>query len=201
MKQDLEKYRLLALEIGAADAIVIGGKDVIIDERVRAKCLYPKCPFFGTNINCPPYSPDLDFVRTVVNKYEYGIFFCVKGDPSDFVTRKTGEYKLIGKETKFVLNKICAEIESEAFYDGYYFALAFGQGPCKSLWCPDKACSALSPGGSCRFALKARSSMEAMGMDVFKMASTVGWEVYPCGERADFSQIPHVMLAGLILVA
>ncbi len=53
LQNDLEKYRERALELGATDAKVIPTDAVVIDERVLAKCTYPKCPGYGTNANCP----------------------------------------------------------------------------------------------------------------------------------------------------
>ncbi len=47
--QDLEKFRQLAIDLGATDAKVVTTDMVIIDERVRAKCIYPKCHWYGTN--------------------------------------------------------------------------------------------------------------------------------------------------------
>jgi predicted metal-binding protein len=198
--EDLERFRTMALDLGAMDASVITSDEVIIDERVRAKCLYPKCAFYGTNINCPPHTSDLDFVRKLVAKYTYGILFCVKGEPKDFVGPDF--LKRVGKknQAKTTVIKICSEIESRAFYEGYPFALALGQGPCKSYWCADQSCTALLDGGTCRFALKARSSVEALGMDAFSMAAKRGWEVYPCGARVELEKLPHVLLIGLILV-
>ena len=39
LQQDLEKYRRRALEIGATDAKIITTDIILIDERVRAKCI------------------------------------------------------------------------------------------------------------------------------------------------------------------
>ena len=47
--QDLEKFRQLAIDLGATDAKVVTMDMVIIGERVRAKCIYPKCQWYGTN--------------------------------------------------------------------------------------------------------------------------------------------------------
>lgn len=198
--KDLERYRTMAIEMGATDAVIIPSPEIIIDERVRAKCIYPKCSHYGSNINCPPYAPDLDFMRRVVSNYRYAILFAVKDETGDFIG--AGFRKRVGREnpTKIILNTICSEIESRSFYEGYHLSLAFGQGPCKSFWCPDQSCSALQPGTVCRFSLKARSSMEAVGIDVFTMAAKRGWDVYPCGERVDTNQIPHVLVVGLILI-
>jgi predicted metal-binding protein len=199
IKKDLESYRKAALELGAANAAVIPSREIIIDERVRAKCMYPKCSNYGTNINCPPHAPELDFVRRVVAKYRWGILFSVQTDTAYFTG--LGPEKVKQRNTaKVLLNRICSDVESRAFYDGYPLALAFGQGPCKTFWCPDQACAALEPGKTCRFPLKARSSMEAVGMNVFGMVARKGWEIYPMGQRADADTVAHILLVGLILI-
>lgn len=200
IEHDLQRFRSIALEMGSADAAIIPSGEVIVDERVRAKCLYPKCAFYGTNINCPPHAPELEFIRTLISRYNHGILFCVKGKSKDFI----GEdfLKRAGRKNraKQILNSVCSEIESRAFYEGYHLALAFGQGPCKSFWCPEQNCAALDQGGTCRFPLKARSSVEAVGIDAFTMAAQRGWDIFPCGARAEESKVPHVLLIGLILI-
>jgi len=40
MEKDLDRYKGQAIDLGATDAKVITADHVIIDERVRAKCLY-----------------------------------------------------------------------------------------------------------------------------------------------------------------
>ena len=200
VEEDLEKFRQMAVDLGAEDAAVISSDEIIVDERVRVKCIYPKCMFYGNNMNCPPHAPDLDFVRKLMARYSHGILFCVKGDKKDFFgpdfLKKVGR----NNPAKSTLNTICSEIESRAFYEGYQFALALGQGPCKSFWCPDQPCSALEPGKACRFALKARTSVEALGIDAYTMAAKRGWEIYPCGARVEVDKLPHVLLIGLILI-
>ena len=42
IKKDLERYRTMALEMGAADAAIIPSKEILIDERVRT-VLFPRC--------------------------------------------------------------------------------------------------------------------------------------------------------------
>ena len=173
-----------------------------MDERVRAKCIYPKCNHYGLCINCPPYAPDLDFVRKMVSQYRNALLFCVKDKSGFFLAGTLSVKRLPGQENpaKVVLNTICSEVESRCYYDGYYLSLAFGQGPCKSFWCPDQPCAALQPGTGCRFPWKSRSSMEAVGMDVFGMVAKRGWEIYPCGTRVQSKDVPHVLLVGLVLI-
>lgn len=197
---DLDRYRQLALDFGAADAAVISSRDIPVDERVRAKCMYPKCTFYGNNINCPPHAPELEFIRKLIAQYTFGILFCVKGETADFTGSDFLKRPARKNPAKLVLNTVCSEIESRAFYDGYPFALALGQGPCKTFWCPDQPCAALEPGGVCRFPLKSRSSVEALGIDAYSMAAGRGWEIYPCGTRVEASALPHVLLIGLILI-
>ena len=201
VKQDLERYRTLAIDLGASDAVIISSNEIIVDERVRAKCIYPKCPHYGTSINCPPHTPDLDFMKKVINNYQFAILFSIRGDSEYFIkTDYYLKYSGMKNPVRVLLNRICSEIESRCYYDGYYLSIAFGQGPCKSLWCPDQICSALQPGSGCRFPLKSRSSMEAVGIDAFKMASRQGWEIYPCGEKVQKENIPYVLLVGLVLI-
>jgi len=69
LQADLERFRQTALEMGATEAKIITADQVIIDDRVRAKCMNPKCTFYGTNGNCPPHAPDLDTVRKTIRSF------------------------------------------------------------------------------------------------------------------------------------
>lgn len=199
LQQDLEKYRQRALEFGATDAKIITTDMILIDERVRAKCIYPKCISYGTNANCPPYAMDLDMVRKVVNKFRYAIFFMLKV-PSKLIAGPEIRPKQLGRPTEIKIYEIASKIEAEAFFDGYYLALGFAGGPCKNAFCPDTDCSALVSGQSCRHALRARSSMEGVGMDAFIMATKVGWDIYPIGASISPSEVPHGTRLGLVLI-
>ncbi|MBN1190464.1 MAG: DUF2284 domain-containing protein [Dehalococcoidales bacterium] len=189
---DLESLRQKALGLGAAQAEVLATDRVIIDERVRAKCLSPKCPIYGTCGNCPPYAPDLDFIRKTVARYRYALFILTR--------LKTGG---TGDETRHIFDtsgwrkslEIVAEIEAAAFHDGYYLALGLGAGPCKPVFCPDSDCTVIK-GQGCRQGLKARYSMESWGIDAFLMAARAGWEIYPGGQ----SDVPFLVTLSLVLI-
>ena len=60
LRNDLECYCRLAREMGATEAVIVPAGDVVIDERVRLKCVVPRCLRAGETPNCPPYTPDLD---------------------------------------------------------------------------------------------------------------------------------------------
>ena len=156
VQKDLEKYRQRALELGATDAKVITTDMVIIDERVRAKCIYPKCRHYATNFNCPPYAIDLEQARKIVGNFRYAIFVKVEVPPEQVAGPEARDKGLFIPGNR-KLHEIVSKIESEAFFDGYHLALAFGSGPCRDVFCPNIECSALVPGQSCRHSLRARA--------------------------------------------
>jgi predicted metal-binding protein len=190
LQTDLEKFRQLAIELGAADAKIITTDKVIVDERVRAKCMNPKCSYYGTNGNCPPHAPDLDTVRKIVHNFHYGIFVISK-HPRETISAKSPH--------SLDNHKIVAKIESRAFHSGYYLALGLADGPCKSRYCPDKECSVLT-GNGCRMGLRARYSMESWGMDVYRMATRAGWDIYPIGAATRAEDVPYQSALGLIFI-
>ena len=192
LREDLERYRQRALDLGATDAAVITSEDIVVDERVRAKCRYPVCELYGTNINCPPYLPSVEETRKLISRFGYGIF--VKID-LPFEARDD-----LWQQANARNSEIVARIEAEAFYDGYYLATAFAGQGCKSTFCGDIDCTAMTDGQGCRHAMRARPNMHGVGMDVFRMATRQGWDVYPVGKSTAPSEVPHLSTFGLVLV-
>lgn len=199
LQRDLEKYRQMAIELGATDAKIITTDVIVIDERVRAKCIIPLCRNYGTSPNCPPNAIDLDFTRKIVKNFSYAIFFMLRV-PSQELTNPDFREKKAGVRSSVQQSKTANKIESEAFYDGYYMATAFGSGPCQPYLCPGKECAAMVPGQHCRHPLMARQSMEAVGIDAFLMAAKVGWDIYPIGGSSSASEIPYGTRLGLVLI-
>ncbi len=198
LKKELEeKYRPRAIELGATDAKVIEADMVSIDERVIAKCVYPKCGSYGTSANCPPYAMDIDRVRKVIEKYRCALFIWIKVPSEDIAG--TVDLKKVAPWLR-LLHEIICRIEAEAFYDGYKLALGFSGGPCKLAFCPGTDCSALVPGKACRHPLRARSAMEAVGIDVMDLAAKVGLEVYPIGASVSPEDVPHGMRFGIVFI-
>ncbi|MFC1940588.1 DUF2284 domain-containing protein [Chloroflexota bacterium] len=195
----MEKYRLRAIELGATDAKVITVDKVFIDERVVAKCAYPKCPGYGTSANCPPYAMNPDQVRNVVKNFRYGIFIKLEMPSQDTAGIEARKMDLASPYRRKIA-EIVAKIEAQAFYDGHYLAVGFSSGSCKSIFCRDKDCQALVQGQSCPHRLKARSSMEAVGMDCFRMAANVGWDIYPIGRETSPEEVPYGLRLGLVLI-
>lgn len=199
LQQDLEKYRQRALELGATDAKIITADMILIDERVRAKCIYPKCDQYGTNACCPPYAMELDLVRKIVNNFRFAVFINLEV-PSEEMAGSEARDKRLMARSQIKLHEIVSKIESEASYDGYHLALGFAGGPCKTAFCPNTECSALVPGQGCRHPLKARASMEGVGMDAYTMAAKMDWDIYPIGASILPSEVPHGTRLGLVLI-
>jgi len=199
LQEDLEKYRQRAIELGGTDAKIITADAVVIDERVRAKCIHPKCRMYGTNINCPPHAMDLELMKKIVNNFQYAIFLMLKVPP-EMVAGPEAMKKGLPNRSLVKGYEIISKIEAEAHSDGYYLAVAFSTGPCKAGFCPDIECSALVPGQPCRHALRARGSISGAGIDAYKMATRVGWDVYPIGVSTDPSSVPHGTIMGIVLI-
>ncbi|MBN2073329.1 MAG: DUF2284 domain-containing protein [Actinobacteria bacterium] len=181
LKKDMEKYKVLAKELGSDDAVIIPAKAVKFDERVRLKCRVPMCHLYGSSPNCPPNTPDVETMKKTMKKYRWALL--VKYDVpcmDDFVDK---EKWLKGHEKhQRKIHDIISALESIAFNDGYYFAVGFSAGGCKTALCSGMVCQFLDS-GRCRFPLKSRPSMEGVGIDAYDLAAKAGWEIYPVASR------------------
>ncbi len=195
---DLESYREFALELGAEKARIMPATGLIVDERVTFKCRVPLCFAYGTSANCPPHAPKPEEIRALIQKYQWAIFFIIEV-PSEVIIRDKTAIKPQIKAFKKV-SDIVNQIESRAFYDGHYLSTGFSAGTCRYTFCGlQENCQALH-GDRCRFALRARPSMEAVGFDVYRMATSSGWDIYPIGSGAKAQDMPRGSMAGLVLI-
>ena len=198
LKADLEEYRQKALELGASQTEIVPANEVQVDERVRLKCSIPPCPNYNRCANCPPYTPEPEFVRKVLARYSWAILFKHDVIPVEDFT-DISRYYPHGKMQQRKTGEIAAKIESRAFADGYRFAVGLGAGGCRDTLCDGGLCQMLDSG---RFPhiLRARPSMEAMGIDVSDLANKVGWEIYPILRRADAKSVPNAVSIGLVFI-
>ncbi|MDY6796676.1 MAG: hypothetical protein SWK76_15555 [Actinomycetota bacterium] len=70
----------MARDGGAEDAVVIAADDVIVDPRVRLRCMI--APWYYSSVcgNCPPYDDSIEVMRSKVARYEKAVFFRVAAD-------------------------------------------------------------------------------------------------------------------------
>ena len=197
LQDDLERYVKLALASGASNAAAISTDKIVVDERVLMKCRFPLCSEYGACINCPPNTGTIDQMRERIALYDHAIVMKIDV-PADHVAGDAARGDA-GVEDLKKLIKIISEVESAAFYDGHYFAAGFSSASCHFVWCRGLDCQAIT-GKGCRHRVRAYASMEAVGIDVFRLAATIGWEVYPIGMSAAAEEIEHGSRYGMVLV-
>jgi predicted metal-binding protein len=198
LKMDLEGYRQKALELGADRVSIVSTSEIPVDEAITLKCQVPRCFGYGTNAHCPPHTLKPAELRGHLQKYRWAIFFALKVPSAVIVRNKATNKERI--QTFLKVHKIVGAIETQAFYDGYYLAFGFAAGSCKHTLCSrEEGCPALE-GKSCRHFLLARPSMEAVGIDVYKMVAKEGWGIYPIGRSTRADSVPRGTMAGIIIV-
>lgn len=198
LHRDLDKYREKALALGASQARIVKTSEIPVDETITLKCQVPRCFGYGVCANCPPHTLKPAELREHLKKFNWAVFFTLDVAPDVIVRAKETIKERIAVYQD--LYKIVSEVESLAFYDGHYLAFGFGGGSCRHTYCfQEETCIALE-GKKCRFALRSRPSMEAVGIDVYKMAAEAGWDIYPIGSNAKAGDVPKGTLGGIVIV-
>ena len=200
LRADLERYRQLAHELGASETAIVPASYVTIDERVRLKCVVPRCLRAGETPYCPPYAPDLDLVRQALSRFSWAILLKCNVEPiEEYVPRKAGTRA----EQRHTLSfhqksaEVVFELERQAYKDSYHLAMGFGGGSCKDYLCKGLICQFLDS-GRCRFPHRARPAMEAVGIDVVDLTNKVGWEAYALLDN--LSLIPCAITVGIVFI-
>ena len=197
LKTDLEKFRQSALGLGADEAIIMPAGWAQVDERVRLKCAIPPCPNYGRCGFCPPHLPDLDFIRKALEKYRWAVLFKNNVPPEDFTDLE--RYYPHGRKHQLKTDEIAAKLESQAFSQGYRFALGLGAGGCRDTMCNGGLCQMLDS-GRCPHILRTRPSIEAMGIDVCDLIDKAGWTIYPVYRSMAQGVIPSGISAGMVFI-
>jgi predicted metal-binding protein len=198
LTEDLKNLKQKALDMGASMVEIIPAEWVEIDERVRLKCMVPMCPHYGKSPYCPPNSPDPDFMRRAINRYKWAILFALDVVPTSEFADRPVQQKAGIKWTRKII-EITGKLETEIFGNGYYLSMGFGQYSCNAALCESNPCRVLD-GGKCANPLKARPSMEGVGIDVFRLVTKVGWEIYPIYRSVDPAAVPRALAVGIVFV-
>ena len=198
LKSDLETLKQEALELGASMAEVIPAEWVEIDERVRLKCSVPLCPYYDKNLYCPPQGPSLDLMRKAISRYTWALLFALDVIPPEEFADRSIEREAVLKWGRKGL-EITSRIETLAFGKGYYLAMGFGQSSCLRILCGQERCLVLQ-GGKCPYPLQSRPSMESSGIDVYRLVTRVGWEIYPIYRSVDSKAVPRALSVGIVFI-
>lgn len=182
--RDARLYRLIsaANDLGADEAKIIDSKEIVVDKRVRLKCLVPVCASYGRNLMCPPNLMSVEEFAGILELYGKALILQVEAehDSTDksegCLSKRTCEE--LEKSTNTIdwqikLHRLVNQLETMAFKEGFYLAAGLTGGDC-SL-CTE--CVTPQRGELCRHPFEARPSMEAMGIDVLKTCDNVGLPV------------------------
>lgn len=178
-QEDLDSLVKRAKELGACEAVWLPTTKIVVDPRVRFKCLVPRCPHYDQNLMCPPRLPSVHEFKEILARYHQALFFQMRIPLTQAEFQKNyGEkelailFTLPSYHEQVTANRqkwyaLLDKLEALAFKRGYPFAAALSIGPCYR--CPE-----CLPQGPCRQPFRARPSMEALGIDVLKTARNIG---------------------------
>jgi len=198
LQEDLERYKAKVLGLGASRAAIVRVHEIPVDERIVLKCQIPRCFGYGTSAHCPPNTMKPAELRDLLKGYQWAVFF-TSDVPPEVIVRDRATIREREAAYRKIFN-VVNEIESMAFYDGHYLAFGFAAGSCRHTFCSGQENCQAMEGKRCRIALRSRPSMEAVGIDVYKMAAALGWDIYPIGSDAKPEDIPKGTLAGIIII-
>ena len=139
---DLGTLCEMARSYGASDAAVLESRDIVLDPRVKLKCMVPQCANYGRNLMCPPNVMGMDDFSEVLERYTRSILvqYPIPMD-TEFMSKfsgssiediyETGEYEERMTKSERQFQDLLGKLESDALNMGCRFAAAFTGGPCR----------------------------------------------------------------------
>ncbi len=176
----------------------IDPREIVVSEWVRWRCVFG-CKGFAKHLSCPPYVPGPSETRALLKEYAKAYIVHFKGIPGMENINPKGIpedwHPFLAQLIRWIGDTVY-ELEQHAFYRGYYKSLAFAAYPC--IYCEECVAEQsegvvdLSLKRNCRHAEKVRTSMEAVGVDVFATVRKLNLpiEVIPCENNA-YGKITH----------
>jgi predicted metal-binding protein len=193
VKHRLIKLKASAQELGASDAKIISTKIIPIENEIIDFCKDPLCESYGKSFYCPPYAMNPQKTKALISDYDDALIFKINVSTKILLSQaRFNEFRRIFE--------ITAHLELFAIEIGFSRSRGFAAGSCKPVFCPEYQCQALVNGKTCRYSDKARPSMEAVGINVFKLVSRIGWEIKKITESSDPEVLRKGILVGLVLV-
>ncbi len=197
---DLERLRDNALSYGASASAILGARGVVVDPRVRMKCMVPLCPGYGNNLMCPPSVMSVDEFARVLRRYTHTVvvqypipldreLMASKEGKSIEVVYGEKDYNERMMRSERELMDLMCKLERDALNMGYRFAAALSGGPCRL--CDE--CVGPRSGERCRHPFRSRPPMEALGIDVYRTAKNAGIPF-------DIPPKDHPVWTGILLV-
>lgn len=175
----------------------IAAAEIEVAEWVRWKCRYG-CKAYGRHLTCPPYTPTAEETRKNLMGYEKALIVCFEDVQPNLKVSPAHIHHFLWDAIVKTHDTMFA-LERHTFVSGYYKAFAMAALPCS--YCddclPERADFVLDPASKrfCAHQDKARPSMEACGIDVFKTVRKVGYEIEVCTSPRE-----KVTFFGLLLI-
>ncbi|MFZ5650698.1 MAG: DUF2284 domain-containing protein [Bacillota bacterium] len=155
------------LKTGASRAKIIPTSEIAALNRVECG----ECPEYGRNLSCPPLIPPPHHFFNGLPVYKQGLLLQLDGPG---ISHPENIFSYSSK-----LHTIVLELETHLWETGYQKVKGLISGCCKLCRCCPP------PGKPCRFPDRARSSMEAVGINVVSTCEKAGMPlVFPVGETA-----------------
>lgn len=189
----LNKLNKKAIKIGADKATIVDTSIIPIEDAIIEYCKKPLCASYGKSANCPPHSLRPAEARKLLTAAQKALLF--KLDVESKVLMSDASKKAFRR-----IYEIASKLELKALSAGFGRSKGLGAGSCLPVFCNKNKCRVIEENKECRFPSLARPSMEAVGINVFKLIQDVGWEIHPITKDTDPDSIPGGILAGLVLV-
>ncbi|MEA2000235.1 MAG: DUF2284 domain-containing protein [Euryarchaeota archaeon] len=175
------KYDTLLRELEEIhdDFRLIPAEEIEVAEWVRWKCEYG-CKAYGKHLTCPPYTPRPEETRKLIRSYEQALIVRFNDVQPNLRVPYAHIHHYLW-DAILTMHSTMFELERHAFLAGYYKAFAMAALPCS--FCrdclPERENFTLDQASKrfCEHQDKARPSMEACGIDVFKTVRAVGYEI------------------------
>lgn len=191
--QRLKKLKASAQGLGASDAKIITTKIIPIENEIIDFCKDPLCESYGKSLYCPPYAMKPQELKALITGYDNALIFKINVSSKILLSKaRFNEFRKIFE--------IASHLEVSAIEVGFSRSRGFAAGSCKPVFCPEYQCQALVNGKTCRYSDKARPSMEAVGINVFKLVRNIGWEIHKITGDSDPESLKSGILAGILLV-
>lgn len=163
-------------------AMEIQLKNLIVSEKVREACKDNKCGKYGKNYMCPPFIKDIDSFKKEIKEFDFGIILLKESlieNPGNI-----NEMYISAKE----LHRDILKLEKKIKKLGISKVMGLIGGDCKLC----NPCNAAIDKGYCQYPNEARSSLEAMGIDVIKTCKNININIEFKNDR--------VIWVGLLLI-
>ncbi len=191
----LEQLVQIAMRIGAGaiEMVTVSPNDISAEDDLANCCREPRCGYYGLSANCPPYVSGPSGFRDLLKICEHVLAIKIDVPPGCLITDERFDILKL-------LHEIVADIEKSAVELGYPNSTAFAGGSCRVIFCQKYlGCRVLNEGGECRNYRHARPSIEAKGVNVYKLKKTAGWLTNQDTNIADTSSVMEAVY-GLVLV-